>query len=359
MFEKGIRGGISIIPNRYAKANNKYMGEKYDPQLPSKYIIYLDANNLYGWAMMKPLPVGGFDWMSEDEKQNWKNIPCILEVDLEYPKKLHYLHNDYPLAPEKLKIGNVEKLIPNFYEKEKYVVHHQHLKQYEKLGLKIEKIHRGIKFREEPWMKSYIELNTKLRTNAKNEFEKEFFKLMNNSVFGKTMENVRNRVEVRLVCDKKQAKKLTAKPLFIHLTIFDKNLIAINMKKPKVKLNKPVYCGMGTLDLSKTLMYDFHYKYIINKYGKKAKLLFTDTDSLCYEIETEDFYQDISGDVEKLFDTSNYPEDHPSEIPVGKNKKVPGMFNDEAGGKIIEEFVGLRAKLYCYKMFEYGKEEKM
>ena len=278
-------------------------------------------------------------------------------MDLEYPKELHDLHNDYPLAPERLKIGNAEKLIPNLFDKEKYIVHHHSLKQYEELGLKIKKIHRGIKFREEPWMKSYIELNTDLRAKGKNDFEKDFFKLMNNSVFGKTMENIRNRVDVRLVNDRKKAKKLSAKPSFKHLTTFDENLIAFHMKRTKLIFDKPVYCGMTIIDLSKTLMYDFHYNYILPKYGKKEKLLFTDTDSLCYEIETEDFFQDISNDVEAKFDTSNFEKNHPSEIPVGKNKKVPGMMKDEAGGKIIEEFVGLKAKLYSYKMFE-GKEEK-
>ena len=175
LFEQGIRGGVSMISNRFGKANNNFMGKKFDPRSPSKFIIYLDVNNLYGWAMMKPLPVGGFEWMREDEKQNWKNIPCILEVDLEYPKKLHDLHNDYPLVPERLKINNMEKLIPNLWDKEKYVVHHENLKLYLELGLKIKKIHRGIKFREEPWMRSYIELNTRLRTEAKNDFEKDFF----------------------------------------------------------------------------------------------------------------------------------------------------------------------------------------
>ena len=357
LFKKGIRGGVSMIPNRYGKANNKFMGEKFDPSQPSKFISYLDANNLYGWAMMKPLPVGDFKWMDEKELKHWKNIPCILEVDLEYPKDLHDLHNDYPLAPERLKIGNVEKLIPNLWDKEKYIVHHENLKLYEELGLKIKKIHRGIKFREEPWMKSYIALNTRLRTEAKNDFEKDFFKLMNNSVFGKTMENIRNRVDVKLVNNREKGEKLAAKPNFRHCTIFDENLIAVHMKRTKLTFNKPVYCGMAILDISKTLIYDFHYGYILPKYGKNQKLLFTDTDSLCYEIETEDFYEDISNDVEKDFDTSNFPKHHPSGIPVGKNKKVPGLMKDEAGGKIIEEFVGLRAKLYSYKMFE-GKEEK-
>ena len=151
LFEKGIRGGISMILNRYGKANNKYMEEKYDPWSPSKYLAYLDANNLCGWAMMKSLPVGDFKWMDEKEFGHWKDAPCILEVDLDYPRDLHDLRNDYPLAPERLKIGNVEKLIPNLWDKEKYIVHHENLKLYLELGLKIKKIHRGIKFREEPW----------------------------------------------------------------------------------------------------------------------------------------------------------------------------------------------------------------
>ena len=187
---------------------------------------------------------------------------------------------------------------------------------------------RGIRFREEPWMRSYIELNMRLGANGKNDFEKDFFKLMNNSVFGKTMENIRNRVDVKLVSDRRAAEKLSAKRNFEHLTIFDENLVAIHMKRTKLTFNKPVYCGMAILDL----MYDFHYGYILPKYGKNQKLLFTDTDSLCYEIETEDVYKDISEDVEKGFDTNNFPKDHPSGIPVGKNKKIPGMMKDKAGG---------------------------
>ena len=177
LFEKGIRGGVSMISNRYGKANNKFMGEKYDPWSPSKYLAYLDANNFYGWAMMKPLPVGDFKWMDEKELKNWKDFPCILEADLEYPRDLHDLHNDYPLAPEILKINNMEKLIPNLWDKEKYIVHHENLKLYLELGLKVRKIHRGIKFREEPWMKSYIELNTDLRTKGQMILRRIFLNL--------------------------------------------------------------------------------------------------------------------------------------------------------------------------------------
>ena len=357
MVEKGIRGGISMISNRFGKANNKYMGDKFNKNELSKYITYLDANNLYGWAMSKPLPTHGFKWMDESELNSWKNHSCILEVDMEYSKELHDLHNDYPLAPESIKMNKVDKLIPNLNDKEKYVIHYENLKLYESLGLKITRIYRGIKFEESAWLKQYIDLNTNLRAKGTNEFEKDFFKLMNNSVFGKTMENIRSRVDIRLVNSEGKAKKLAAKPNYKHCNIFNENLVAIHMKKTKLVFNKPVYLGMCILDLSKTLMYDFHYNYMKKKYDTKAKLLFTDTDSLAYEVQTDDFYKDISGDVRAKFDTSNFSKDHPSGIEAGHNKKVVGMFKDEAGGEIIEEFVGLRAKLYSYKMLE-GKEEK-
>ena len=355
MIEKGIRGGVSMISTRYSKAKNPFMGDKYDSK-STKYITYLDANNLYGWAMSKPLPVCVFKWMNEEELVNWRNIPCMLEVDLEYLQELPDLHSDYPLVPERQLIGKVEKLIPNLNDKEKYIIHRENLKLYESLGLKITKIHKGVKFHEESWLAKYISLNTELRKNAKNDFEKNFFKLMNNSVFGKTMENLRNRVDVRLVTSEDKARKLFAKPNYESRTIFSDNLIAVHMKKTKLKLNKPIYLGMSIIDLSKTLMYDFHYNYIKPKYNDKAKLLFTDTDSFAYEIETEDFYTNIAPDMETMFDTSNYPKVHESEILTGKNKKVLAMFKDEAGGIQIEEFVGLRAKLYSYMMND--KEEK-
>ena len=366
MFEKGIRGGISIISNRYGKANNKYM-KKFNKKKLIKYLMYLDANNLYGRAMSEKLPTHGFKWLSSGEMEKlfnnqivqvWEQIPCILEVDLEYPEKLHDSHNDYPLCAERVECKNkVEKLIPNLRDKKNYVIHYKNLMQCLKLGMKLKKIHRGIRFVESEWMKSYIDTNAKLRAQAKNNFEKDFFKLMNNSVFGKTIENIRNRVDVKLVNTEEKFKKLVAKPNFKSRKIFNENLISVHMKKTSLTMNKPVYLGMCILDLSKTIMYDFHYNYIKSKYGAKAKLLFTDTDSFLYEIETEDFYKDISGDVRDRFDTSEYKEGHPSGIPTGVNKKVLGMFKDEAAGKIIKEFVGLRAKLYSYKMDE-GKENK-
>ena len=144
MIEReGIRGGISSIMKRYSKANHKYLDD-YDSQKPSQYITYLDANNLYGWAMSKPLPLKNFKWIEKDNLENWKEKPCILEVDLEYPEELHDLHKVYPLAPERLLINKVKKLVPNLNDKTKYVVHHETLKQYLGLGLKLTKIHRRL-----------------------------------------------------------------------------------------------------------------------------------------------------------------------------------------------------------------------
>jgi len=243
-FEKGIRGGVSMISKRYEKANNKYM-KGFNLEEESKFIQYLDANNLCGWAMSQPLPVGNFKWMKESELKNWQEISshegrgCILEVDLEYPKELHNLHNDYPLVPERIVVNKVEKLIPNLWDKNKYVLHHQNLKQYLEMGMNL--------------TMNLIKINTKLRTEASSEFEKDFFKLMNNSVVGKTMENIRNRVDIRLRTDEISAEKFVSKPNYERTTIFSENLVAVHMKKTELIFNKPVYLGMSILDISKTL----------------------------------------------------------------------------------------------------------
>ena len=280
----------------------------------------------------------------------------ILQVDLEYPKELHDVHNDYPLAPEPFKTKKIYKLTPNLHNKTKYILHLKNLQLYLTLGLKLTKIHKVLAFDQKDWMRPYIDLNTNLRTASKNDFEKDFFKLMNNSVFGKTMENIRNRVDIRLVNEEKQAKELVSKPTFERRKIFCVDLAAVHMKRTKIMFDKPIYVGFCILDLSKMLMYDFHYNYIVKKYGDKQKLLFTDTDSLAYEIKTGDFYQDINEDVSEKFDTSNYAKDHPSGIKTGYNKKVIGMMKDECGGKQITEFVGLKAKMSSYKVDE--TEEK-
>ena len=222
----------------------------------------------------------------------------------------------------------------------------------------LKKVYHGLKFVQSPWMEPYIRKNTDLRKDAKNAFEKDLFKLMNNSVFGKTIENIRKRQSVEIMDDRKKALKLSSKPNFDRVTIFDEHLVAVHMKKTEVYFNKPIYVGRAILDLSKTLMFDFHYNFIRKKYGNKAELLFTDTDSLMYLIQTDDFYHDIKKDVKKKFDTSDYPENHPSGMKTGVNKKVIGKFKDEAAGRQITHFVGLRPKLYTFKVEEKGETRK-
>ena len=372
-IEKGMRGGISTITHRYAVANNKYM-KNYDPEAESSYILYLDANNLYGWAMSQKLPTGDFRWIPCPDYTNLDSYDensakgLILEVDLEYPPELHHLHNDYPLAPEKMTVkpemlsdysreilerekmtvGKVEKLIPNLRDKEKYVLHYRNLQLYLKLGMKLKKIHRALEFSQSNWLEPYITFNTKKREGAKNSFEKDFFKWMNNSVFGKTMENLRKRCNIQLVTDPREMERLAARPTYVSHKIFHENLVAVNSKQTKLVLNKPSYVGMTILDLSKTFMYDFHYNYIKKKYpGEKSKLLFTDTDSLTYRIKTEDIYHDLFADRE-LFDNSDYPPN--SEFYFSENKKVIGKFKDETAGVPIKEFIGLKSKMYSISL---------
>ena len=355
MSQDGEEEIMGEYVEEYMKEVKQEFGGGRNPSKPSTYIQYLDANNLYGWAMSKKLATHGFRWMTPTELVNWRYHTCIVEVDLEYLHGLHDLHNDYPLAPERLMMDGVEKLIPNFHKKEKYVVHYEALRQYEKRGIKVINVHRGIVFHDSTWLKPYIEKNTKLRIQSKNKYEKYFFKLMNNSVFGKTMEDIRKQTDIRLVTTPEEARKLINKPNYTGRTTFSPNLVAIHMGKTSIYMNKPVYLGMSILDISKTLMYDFYYGYLKPKYGDKVKLLFTDADSLMCEIETEDFYKDIAPDIHEWFDTSNFLKDkdgkylfHLSGIPTGVNKMVIGMMKDEECGKIVEEFVGLSAKNYSY-----------
>ena len=202
-----------------------------------------------------------------------------------------------------------------------------------------------LKFDQSAWLKQYIDFNTEKRKNAKNSLEKDFFKLMNNSVFGKNMGNLRKRVDVRLVTDEKKLDKLISKPSFVSSKIFKENLMAVHKVKETLTLNRPAYVGMCILDLSKMLMYDFHHNYIKKKYGNRARLLFTDTDSLTYEIEAEDVYKDFWNDKD-MFDNSDYPENSPYYCNV--NKKIIGKFKDEACGIPITEFIGLKSKMYSY-----------
>ena len=240
MVEEGIRGGICHSIHRYAKANNKYMNN-YDENKESSYIQYLDASNLYGWAMSQKLPVNGFKWIKNvteiDEKfiKNYNEDSdkgYIFEVDVKYSRRLHDLHSDLPFLPKRMKIHNCKKLVCNLRNKKKYVVH---IKQALNYGLKLKKVHRIIELNQESWLKPYIDTNTELRKLAKNDFEKDFFKLMNNAVFGKTMENVRKHRNIKLVITDKKRSKLVSEPNYHTMNYNSEDLSITEMKRTKVK----------------------------------------------------------------------------------------------------------------------------
>ena len=338
------------------------MGDEFDPRSESSYLQYLDANNLYGWATSQPLPTGGFKWVDVNlneisELAIRTDKGYILEVDVSYPKHLHDSHNDLPFMCERMEINGVEKLVPNLRDKKSYVIHiHEALNQVLQHGLRLDRIHRAIEFDQSPWLKTYIDFNTQLRTAATNDFENDFFKLMNNSVFGKMMENIRKHRNIKLVTTEEKYLRTVMCPNFKSGVLFGENLMGCEMGKIKVVMNKPVYLGQVILDLNKIVMYEFHYDYMVPKYGlEKLKLCYMDTDSLVYDIKTEDFYEDIANDAR--FDTSGYSKTDFRPLPIGLNKKVIGLMNDELGGKIMTEFVALRPKLYSYKKLD-GSEDK-
>ena len=333
-IEKGMCGGISMVSKRHAKANNPLV-DGYDPEKPSSHILYLDANNLYGWAMSQYLPTGGFRWV-DDSQQLAKTIAeqladgpegFILEVDLEYPEDLHNAHIAYPLAPERMMV------------QQKWMSEYQHnllgvgvaptrLRIWSQTSITRTAMcftigicsytclwacvwlrsHRALRFDQSPWMEPYIRMSTELRKKAASDFEKDIYKLMNNSVFGKTMENLRKLVDVKLVLSHEQDKlrRLIASPAFARANIFDNDLAAIQVHKSRLVFNRPVYVGMSILELSKRLMYDFYYNQLKVQYGESCQLLYTDTDSLLLESETEDVYKDMAQNQD-LYDSSDYP----------------------------------------------------
>lgn len=489
-LERGIRGGLSQISTRHSKANNKYM-KNYNPNKESKYIIYLDANNLYGWSMSQKLPITNhillknsrlktekeilFSIQEGSKKQKkirdlifkkFKNVNryndykikqlqkyniklekklekdlndfeedgimtsisinenkiqelkkineninthiksiyktnfnsytdyitfikdklnenLIFEVDLIYPEELHDRHNLYPLAPEKLGIGENDlsnknkeyldminedtegnkirlnkekniKLLSTLTNKKNYITLDRNLSFYMEQGLIVDKVYKIISSNSDYYLKDYIAFNTNKRKEAKNDFEKDFYKLLNNSVFGKTMENKRNRGNIRIIKDIKKLENALSQPTFKNIYYVGKNFIQIETHKKKVKLDTPLFLGFSILELSKLLMYKFYYEVLQPKYGDRMKLLFTDTDSLALEIKTDDIYEDMKQD-EDLYDFSNYDEKH--FLYSKKNKKVLGKMKDEAKGKIITEFIGLKSKCYIYNIEDGTKEE--
>ena len=393
--KRGIRGGISCIFTKYAKANNPYLKD-FDPTKPITYISYVDANGLYAGIMRDTLPFGDlhfvdvatfmkyqFDKLMRETKR--RRIECIqyeddevsngyyFEVDLYYPPELHNAHNDYPMAVErktvtkdmlsplqkarKVRMSKVEKLIPDFGDKnnmkKNYLVHYRNLEYYLAHGLVVKKVHRIIGFKQRPWMRKFIDFCSEKRKHAKNAFEKDYFKMLMNSCFGKTMESVRKRFELKLITDVKTMKKISNSLKWDGHIKYSEDLFGVKCRKKVVRLNKPIYVGMAILELSKLHMLQYHYDYMKPTYGDKCKLLFTDTDSLAYIVETDDLYHDMKKNSH-LFDLSNYPKDH--FMFDNTNKKVPLLFKEESAGYYIIEFAGLKAKMYSFLM--RGKLDK-
>ena len=357
-LEKGMRGELSCISKRYSKSTEDVN------------IMYWDMNNVYGTVMsFYYLPYGGFRWLSKEEIKRFdlnvinenSKTRYILEVDLEYCKELHNVHNDYPLCPEhiemkykmlsnyrkdivdrcNIKVGGVKKLILNLYDKIRYPVHYKNLKYYLSLGMKLKKIYRVLSFKQKNWLKVFTDFNTEKRRRSNDEVNKNLYKLFNNCIYCKSIENARKKINVKLINNKKKYRKIVNKPNFISQKIIDKNFVAIHCSKKVLILNKPIYVGFCILELSKLLMYQFHYDYVLKTFN--AKLLFTDTDSLVYEIRGGNVYEQCFKDRE-LFDFSGYSKD--SIYFDDSNKKILGKMKDEFNGNKIGEFVGLKSKMY-------------
>ena len=224
---------------------------------------------------------------------------------LNIQKRLHELHSDLPFLSERMETNKCKKLVCNLFNKKKYVAHINTLKQALNHGLKFNKIHRVIDFNQEAWLKLYIDMNTELRKLSRNDFEKDLFKLMINSVFGKTMENIRKYRDIKLVTTDRKRSKLVSEPNYHTINLISEDLSIIEMKKTKIKMNKSIYLGLSILEISKILMYEFWYDYMKPKYNDNVRLCYMDTDRFIIHIKTNDFYKDIVSDVENRFDTSN------------------------------------------------------
>ena len=390
MFEKGIRGGFSgVLGSRHVKAYNNTPNYRDGNRIlddneinkfkknGGNYLLYLDANNLYGWAMSQKLPTKDFKW--EEDPDYYKNIPegrgCIVECDLEYPNLCKFNTRRFPLAPEhmivkeemlskyqlklmeklNIKLGKEKKLFLTLYDKKKYIVHHSILKEYIKLGLKVTKVHRTISFEESAWLKKYIDFNTDQRIKAQSDFEKDLWKLMNNAFYGKTMENIRNRCDIKLLNNENEIKKFINKPNFKDSVIFNDNLVAVVNNITSIKFNKPIYLGQAILDYSKLLMYKFYYE-TINVQWPDNEIVGFDTDSFFLSVKTKDVYEDMKN-IKDHLDTSDYPKDHP--LYSVDNKKVIGKFKDELNGKIMNEIVFLKSKAYSYTLSDSTEKKKL
>ncbi len=376
MFEGNLRGGVSMITQRYAKSNNKYL-KNYNVNKPSSYILSLDCNNLYGKSLRSFLPISDFKFMKRSqinkittaEIMQWNDeapTGYVLMVDLKYPSKLHMRDSDYPLAPDRLKVllkqfspfqnellehlglkynEKNTKLVPHLGSRKRYVVHYRILKFYLEKGMVLKKIRKVISFHQEPWLRPYIDFNTQQRQEATDQFAKDLFKFLINACFGKSCENLRKRKKVHICNTVDQARHLINNHNFRRFEIINSKVVIVEMAQKVIELNKAIYTGFTCLEIANLIMYEFHMNTIKERYGDKATLLQTDTDNLNYIIETEDVYKDMQS-MGSIFDFSDYDKSHFLYSDV--NKKVLGKFKDESAGIPVQEFCGLSPKMYSF-----------
>lgn len=315
------------------------------------------------------LPYGGFKWNEEE----WcaddiialdpkSDIGYTFEVDLSIPKELHDYMNGYIPCPENISIdpsnlnhwqregykeSPITKLCTTFLPKKKYVVNYRYLQLCLSLGVQLDGIHRICEYKQKPFMKQYIDQNTESRRLSVTKFGKNFYKLMNNSVYGKCMENVKNRINFRLISTEEEAWRVKN---LKHFTIFDDNLVGVHILKKVICLNKPVYIGQTVLDDSKQMMYDFHYNFMLKQFPRKdVDILMTDTDSLFYQIRNHEI-NDVFAKHKDLFDFGNYDKKHP--LYDNKNDKVIGKMKNESPTSAIVEYCGLRSKMYAFNSID-------
>ena len=376
-FERGIRGGMTFV-NKHLLRNERITHNNAEL---TQHLAYIDENNLYGNSLSKPLPHSEFCWVEDlsdftcdfilslEEEGEWG---YTLEVDLAYPEHLHHSTADFPLAPETGEITHdmfsdfmstfyktlnpnstfkpSRKLLLTQYNRDHYIVHFAILKFYLEMGLTLNKVHRVIKYKQKAWLKEYIDFNSQKRASSNNAFDKDFYKLKNNALFGKTMEDVRKRINYKLVTDEDKFNKMAASPFFHDRDIITNDIVGVHLLKPKVVLDKPVFIGQAVLDYSKLEMYNLYYKVLPQcPLIKKLQLVGGDTDSFFLTIATDTniTLSDVFNNLAQYIDTSNYPPSHPMYSTVNKAKL--GCFKDETAGQILEEMILLRPKMYSMK----------
>lgn len=358
-FERAVRGGLVQVSSRRAVANNPLV-KNYNPDKEKNWIVYLDCNSLYPTVMVEPLPVSGFEFLDDISNFDVMKIPeksdvgYLIECTVFYPPEIHDKQNDYSMLPIKMKPPNSkqEKLLATLLRKENYVLHYRNLQLAIKHGIILEKTHRVLKFKQTPWMAPYIDVNINLRKQATNDFDKNLYKYLMNSVFGKVLENTRKRSDIRL-CTRWEGRYnvegLISRPNFQRVVSFGDDLAAVQLSKLNIVMDRPIYAGCAILELSKVVMCKFIYEYLQPTFGKGLKIIYSDTDSIVADIKCENIYEHIRRDAEKYYDTSDLKPDNKHGIPL-VNKKCLGKFKDEMKGEPVESFAGVRPKSYSIRV---------